>query len=142
MFISKFSVENWDGNQNKISVQAAKDWQQIQTAIDQLDGHRHTLVTLETEGEAHMAIGGGSTKYLIYLTFDNERFYYVAQSSNLDTNESLIVGGQEGIYPSRFCVEKNTVMKAAKTFVEIGIMENSISWEQDSVVEQQEFAKV
>ena len=33
-------------------------------------------------------------------------------------------------------------MKAAKTFVESGIMEKSICWEQDSLVEKQEFAKV
>ena len=33
-------------------------------------------------------------------------------------------------------------MKAAKTFVESGIMEKSIRWEQDSLVEKQEFAKV
>ena len=33
-------------------------------------------------------------------------------------------------------------MKAAKTFVEIGVMEKSIIWQQDRVVEQQELAKV
>ena len=52
MFISKFSVEDWQGNQNKGSVQVAKNWQQIQEAIEQLDGNRRTLVTLETDGEA------------------------------------------------------------------------------------------
>ena len=61
---------------------------------------------------------------------------------DLDLEESLIVGGQEGIYFSRFCVNQSTAMKAAKTFVESGIMEKSICWEQDSLVEKQEFAKV
>ncbi|MGA1410109.1 MAG: hypothetical protein ACO37W_10280, partial [Prochlorotrichaceae cyanobacterium] len=84
MFISKFSVEDWQGTQNKGSVQAAKNWQQIQEAIEQLDGRRRTLVTLETDGEAHMAIGGGATRYFIYVTFDNEEFYYVANPASLE----------------------------------------------------------
>ncbi len=135
MFISKFSVEEWQGNQNKISVQPATEWQQIEAAINQLDGDRRTLVTLEAEGETHMAIGGGKSKYLVYLTFDNEQFHYVVEPSNLDVDESLVVGGQEGIYPAKLCVDKDTAMKAAKTFSESGAMEKSVMWERNEVAE-------
>lgn len=58
MFVSKFSVEDWQGNQNKGYVQPVKEWQEIEKAIAQLDGHYKTLVTLEADGETHMAIGG------------------------------------------------------------------------------------
>jgi hypothetical protein len=71
MFISKFSVEDCQGNQNKGSVQPVREWRQIEAAIRQLDGHHKTLVTLEAEGETHMAVGGGKGKYSVYLTFDN-----------------------------------------------------------------------
>jgi hypothetical protein len=135
MFISKFSVENWQGNLNKGSVQLVKNWQQIETAIHQLDGDRRTLVTLETEGETHMAIGGGKDKYLVYLTFDNEKFYQVIEPSSPDVEQSLVVGGQEGIYPAKFCVDKNTAIKAAKTFAELGVIEKSVTWERDGITE-------
>ena len=140
MFISKFSIEDWQGTQNKGSVQVAKNWQQIQEAIEQLDGRRRTLVTLETDGEAHMAIGRGSTQYFIYVTFDNEEFYYVANPASLEAEESLIVGGQEGIYPSKFCVGQDIAMKVAKTFAELGVMDKSMTWQQDKIAELQKVA--
>ena len=77
MFISKFSVENWEGNRNNELLQEVKEWSEIESAIRSLDGHRQTLVTLETEGEAHMSIGGGNGRYFVYLTFDNDNFNYL-----------------------------------------------------------------
>ena len=68
MFISKFSTEDWQGNQNHGSIEEAIDWREIETAIRELDGHRRTLVTLETDGETHMAIGSGAGKCLVYIT--------------------------------------------------------------------------
>jgi Immunity protein Imm1 len=135
MFISKFSVEDWQGNQNKGSVQPVKEWQQIEAAINQLDGHHRTLVTLETEGETHMAVGGGEDKYLVYLTFDNEQFHYIVEPSKPDLDENLVVGGQEGIYPAKLCIDKDTALRAAKVFAELGAMEKSVIWERNGVVE-------
>jgi Immunity protein Imm1 len=134
MFISKFSVEDWLAAQNQGSVQPAREWRQIEAAISQLDGHHKTLVTLESEGETHMAVGGGKGKYLVYLTFDNERFHYVVEPSESDTDENLTVGGQEGTFPAKLCVDLNAALKAAKTFADSGMMEKSVIWEQDGVV--------
>ncbi|MEH2424916.1 MAG: Imm1 family immunity protein [Nostoc sp.] len=135
MFISKFSVEDWIGNQNRGSVEQAQSWLKIEAAIKELDGHRKTLVTLKTEGETHMAIGGGIQKYVVYVTFDNENFYYLVDLSKSNIDETVIVGGQEGVYPAKSCIDLNTTLKAAKTFAELGIMEESVIWKQDRVVE-------
>ena len=135
MFISKFSVENWQGNQNKGSLKPVKNWVDIETAISELDGRYKTLVTLETDNETHMSVGGGEGKYVVYLTFDNESFYYVVDLSKLDSDESLIVGGQEGVYAAKFCVRLDAALRAAKTFAESGLMDQSVVWEQDRVVE-------
>ncbi len=134
MFVSKFSVEDWQGNQNKGCVQLVKEWGEIEKAISQLDGHRKTLVTLEADGETHMAIGGGKDKYVVYLTFDNEQFYYIVELSKSEAEENLTVGGQKGFYPTKLCIDINTALKAAKTFAEIGAMEKSVIWESDGVV--------
>ncbi|MEH2297531.1 MAG: Imm1 family immunity protein [Nostoc sp.] len=48
---------------------------------------------------------------------------------------TIIVGGQEGVYPAKSCIDLNTTLKAAKTFAELGIMEESVIWKQDRVVE-------
>ncbi len=134
MFVSKFSVEDWQGNQNKGYVQPVKEWQEIEKAIAQLDGHYKTLVTLEADGETHMAIGGGKNKYVVYLTFDNQHFYYIVEPSKSEIEENLTVGGQEGVYPAKLCIDINAALKAAKTFAEIGAMEKSVIWESDGVV--------
>jgi hypothetical protein len=135
MFISKFSVDNWETTQNKNLVIPAQNWTGIETVIKELDGQHKTLVTLETDGETHMAIGGGTSQYLVYLTFDNETFHYLVDPSKSDIAQSLVVGGQEGIYPAKLCVGISAVLKAAKTFAEFGTMEKSVSWEKDRVVE-------
>lgn len=135
MFISEFSVENWQRNRTETLVKPAQTWAEIEAAIRALDGQHRTLTTLETDSETHMAIGGGAGRYLVYLTFDNEIFHYLIDPSKSDLEESLVVGGQEGIYPGRMCVGLYRALKAAHTFAEIGEMERAVEWERDGVVE-------
>jgi Immunity protein Imm1 len=143
MFISKYSIwqsqryanENWESNRNNGLLQEAKDWPEVETAIRELDGHHRTLVTLETESETHMSIGGGNGKYFVYTTFDNENFNYLVNRSNSDKTETLVIGGQEGLYPARSCVDLTTTIKAAKVFAELGIIEKSLEWEGDGIPE-------
>lgn len=136
MFLTKFSVEDWIGNQNRGCVEQADSWQEIESAIRELDGHQKTLVTLETDRETHMAVGGGKGKYVVYLTFDNESFHYLVDPAKSDIEEFVIVGGQEGVYPAKSCVDLNTTLKAAKAFAVLGTMEESVIWEKDEVVER------
>jgi hypothetical protein len=135
MFISKFSVENWQGNRNQIRVEAFHTWAQIETAIRELDGQNKTLVTLEADDESHMAIGGGRGKYIVYLTFDNDIFDYLFDPSQPDREEVLVVGGQAGIYDARSCIAIEMALKAAQAFAEFGVMEKSLVWKRDSAVE-------
>jgi Immunity protein Imm1 len=135
MFISNFSIENWQSNQNNGLLKEAKGWEEIEAAIRELDGHRRTLVTLEAEGETHMAIGGGTGRYLVYVTFDNENFNYLVNPSKPDNAETLVVGGQEGIYPAKWCVDLATTLRAAKAFAELGMIEKSVVWERDGIAE-------
>ena len=50
-------------------------------------------------------------------------------------DETLVVGGQEGIYPGKWCVELTIALKAAKSFVELGSIDKSVIWERDEVAE-------
>ncbi|MCY6494525.1 Imm1 family immunity protein [Leptolyngbya sp. GGD] len=102
----------------------------METTIRLLDERHKTLVTLETEDETHLAVGGGQGKYLVYLTFDNETFYYLSDSSKQDEQENLVVSGQSGLYPAKYCVPLTTALKAAKTFAEFGKMEETLAWKE------------
>ena len=82
-----------------------------------------------------MAIGGGNGRYFVYVTFDNESFHYLVNPFRSDSDEILVVGGQEGIYPAKSCVDLNTTLKAAKVFAELGKIEKSVAWEQNEVAE-------
>jgi hypothetical protein len=135
MFISKFSVEAWEGNQNRVLLEATQSWTEIEIAIRELDGQRKTLVTLEADGETHMAVGGRGDRYVVYVTFDNEAFYYLVDASRLGADERLTVGGQEGVYPAKLCVGRDAALKAARSFAEFGEMDASVTWEGDRVVE-------
>jgi hypothetical protein len=135
MFISKYSVENWESDRNNGLLKEVKEWSEIETAIRELDGHHRTLVTLETESESHMSIGGGNGKYFVYLTFDNDNFNYLVNLSSSDKTENLVIGGQSGIYPAKSCVDLTTTLKAAKVFAELGTMERSVSWEREGIPE-------
>jgi Immunity protein Imm1 len=135
MFITKFSIDEWIGNQNKESIESVNSWQSIESAIRQLDGQRKTLVTLETDGETHMSVGGGQGKYIVYVTFDNESFDYLVDPTKPNTEELLLVGGQIGHYPAKSCVDLDMTLKSAKAFAEKGEMLDSVIWEKDAVVE-------
>lgn len=93
------------------------------------------LVTLETTGEAYMAVGRRPSQYIVYLTFDNEQFHSVIEPSQLASEASLVVGGQAGLYRAKLCVDVETALKAAKAFAESGTLEPSLNWEQEGVVE-------
>jgi Immunity protein Imm1 len=136
MFISQFSIENWQGSHNQPQIQTATDWAEIEAAIVQLDGDRHSAVTLEAENEAHMCVGGGPEQYVVYATLDNEDFPYLFDPSrSAETEETIVVGGQAGIYPAKMCVNLATALKAAQTFAERGQMESSVAWTGDRVAE-------
>jgi hypothetical protein len=135
MFISNFSIEDWQGNQNQGLVKKAKTWEEIEAAIRSLDSDRRTLVTLEAEGAVHMGIGGGTDQYFVYVTFDNESSNYLVDPSKSDRDETLVIGGQEGIYPAKLCVDLTTTLRAAKAFAEFGRIEKSVVWERDGVAE-------
>lgn len=133
MFISKFSSEDWQNNQNNEVLHLAQNWQEIEEVIRELDGKHRTLVTLETDGEAHLAIGGGPDKFIVYLTFDNEVFYHLLNFAKSNLEETLVVGGQAGLHPTKSCVGIDMAIQVAKTFAKFGKKDKSCIWKKEGV---------
>ena len=132
MFVSDLSVEKWVGNRNEGDLIQNPDWSQIEAAIRKLDGKSKTLVTLGANDEIYMTVGGGkSGNYVVSVTFDNINFHNLIDLSKPDETEKLVVGGQEGIYPSKMCVNLLPCLVAARTFAESGKLDTLLAWQED-----------
>lgn len=132
MLASDLSVEKWVGNRNEGVFIGNPDWSQIEAAIRELDGKSKTLVTLGVDDETYMTIGGGeSGKYIVSVTFDNINFHNLVELSKPDGTEKLVVGGQEGIYPAKMCVDLLRCLLAARTFAESGKLDELLCWQED-----------
>ncbi|MBW4547795.1 MAG: hypothetical protein KME25_25620 [Symplocastrum torsivum CPER-KK1] len=132
MFVLDLSVEKWVGNRNESDFIENPDWNQIEAAIRELDGKSKTLVTLGVDDEAYMTIGGGeSGNYVVSVTFDNMSFHNLVDLSKPNATEKLVIGGQEGIYPAKICVDLLPCLLAARTFTESGKLDTLLSWQED-----------
>lgn len=129
------SVEKWLGNKNEGEVIANPNWNQIESAIRELDGNTKTLVTLGEDDENYITIGGGNGgKYIVSVTFDNLEFHNLVDLSKPPQTETLVVGGQEGIYPAKMCVDLLRCLLAARTFAESKKLDSLLSWERDKLL--------
>ncbi|MEG4814396.1 hypothetical protein [Microcoleus sp. K5-D4] len=131
MFVLNLSAENWVGNQDEGDLIQSPNWSPIEQGIRDLNVTTKNLVTLGADDECYMSIGGGeSGKYIVNVTFDNVRFPNLVYPSKLDAIEKLVVGGQEGNYSARMCVNLETRLLADKTFTASGKLDISLSWEE------------
>lgn len=132
MFVLDLSVEKWVGNKNESDFIENPNWSQIEAAIRELDGKSKTLVTLGADEDTYMTIGGGeSEKFVVSVTFDNISFHNLVDLSKQNGTEKLIVGGQEGIYPAKMCVDLLSCLLSARTFAESGKLDSLLSWQED-----------
>jgi hypothetical protein len=132
MVVLYLTVEKWVGNRNESDFIENPDWSQIEAAIRELDGKSKTLVSLGVDDDTYMTIGGGeSGKYVVSVTFDNISFHNLVDLSKPDETEKLVIGGQEGIYPAKMCVDLLPCLLAARTFAESGKLDTLLSWQED-----------
>ena len=132
MFFLDLSTEKWVGHKNESRFIENPTWQQIEAAICELDGKTQTLVTLGVDEETYMSIGGSTNgRYIVNVTFNNMTFYNLADRTQSEQTEELVVGGQLGNYPAKLCVDLPTTLLVAQTFARSGELDNSMTWEED-----------
>lgn len=161
MFVSTLYTDKWTGNKNEENFIENPNWNQIETAIRELDGKTKTLVSLEADDESYMMIGGGeSGKYIVTATLDRINYVLLFLDSNRirnlasrrtlqftqisrysarrkrlverpETIQNLVVGGQAGKYPAIMCVDLRYCLVAAKTFTQSGKLNKYLSWKKD-----------
>lgn len=76
-------------------------------------------------------VGGGVNRFIVTYLGGGERpeWWSVVDHSKDDACELLIVGGQEGEYPSKLLVDLDTAERVALHFLEYGEMYPGVEWE-------------
>ena len=91
------------------------DWATIESSISALDGSSNTEVLLDAAGQ--MSIGGGKTGfYVTFFSLDEAAYALLGDQKKGDAEELMVVGGQKIRVKSRFVVNLQQALQAAKCF--------------------------
>lgn len=127
--VKRLIEECWEGVRNLEAVRENPAPLDVAHAIQRMDQRRHTLVALETDGEAHMLIGGGNGKYVVTATLEGLTFLNLVTTPLGQREVKVVVGRQEGFYASHLLIAQDATLKAALTFTERGQLDPSFRWE-------------
>lgn len=126
-------TEHWEGIHKKSSVVAEPTLDAVAAAIQALDGRVYTMVSIVFKESSVIFIGGGGSNglYVVTATYDGEHFKIATGDASSTGMVTMIVGGQEGDYPARHCVDFVTALRAARAFASTGEMDSTVNWEDD-----------
>src|SRR6186713_3096258 len=99
MVVQRIIADRWEGVFNHEETVESPTVADLERLINRLDADVHTMITLLSGGEAHLTVGGGANQYVVYATFDNQRFWNLVSQFRSNGTVMLKVGGQEGAYP-------------------------------------------
>ncbi|MBN4049981.1 hypothetical protein JYT84_00975 [bacterium AH-315-M10] len=132
-YVKELVVDRWDGIYCENSKTPNPGLEDVVAAVRALDACTATMVALYGDEEAHLAIGGGGGRYVVYVTDDNEVFLNLINEASEDEGVVLLfVGGQEGEYPSRMVVGLEAAVNAATDYVETGRPAAGLRWEEQN----------
>ena len=108
-------------------------WEQIRGMVEQLDGRTCTSLILEHSEEDYLTIGGGDGQYVCEIykeTAPNDFQFWdlLNPASGLTEPIKMIVGAEIYVEP-QYCVGREAVLQAAKTFFERGLADELLPWE-------------
>jgi len=135
MYITHITSHNFENGdyKNKI-IRDGITLERIKQEILGLDGNKKTCVTMgpdeDNPDELLMIAGGENGLYMVVLTYDNETFYTLIDSTK-DKNDyiEMIVAGQTGEYPEYQFVRLGKVLRAAEYYATYGKKLEDLEWE-------------
>jgi hypothetical protein len=130
VFAQSVTYDKWERNRDSPTTVQKPGWFTIEQRIRLLDGRQHTMVTIAGAGEAHMAVGGGGGRYVVYTTYDNLTFHNLVDPARGEAAERVLAGGQQGEYPARQVVALDQALEAARQFAEHGVLAPTVTWEE------------
>ncbi len=105
----KLCWDVWKGDVYDEHEIEAPEWAQVEAVIRALDGERRTLVSLESDGDHQLLVGGGSGQYILTVLFDDENHVSARDETRSGNKIELTIGGQTGIYDSELVWDLGTL---------------------------------
>lgn len=135
MYITHITNDNFENGdyKNKI-IRDDITLERLKKEILGLDGKSRTCVTMgpdEDNPDESLMIGGGENGlYMVVLTYDNETFHTLIDSTK-DKNDyiEVVVAGQTGEYPAYQFVRLGKVLRAVEYYATNGKMLEDLEWE-------------
>ena len=133
IFVDRIAADRWEGvlcDEDEIDAPTIDDLDRV---IEALDAKTRTMVSLYGQDEQHLCIGGGAGQYVVYASMPGGQLWNLLSASD-DRKDVVLVnaGGQEGDFPLRQVVDKETVLQAAHTFFRMGMLDVSLRWEKQA----------
>ena len=129
MVIATLTESEREGSKHWSRSTLSPDWPEIVDAITRLDGHEHTLLTLDTPEHSYMAIGGGANgRYTVQATFNWGDFVAMVHP-DIEGDDQIIMAGQPKSCPAKAIVNREEALKAARAFAMLGALDAAAAWE-------------
>ena len=105
-------------------------WNDVSAAIKALDGFHRTEVCLMKKDVDGMAVWGGFEGRYMCEIISEERIETLRNPKALEESEVPIMEGDDAdLFPATWTVDLDTVLKAAQTFFEKGVSDETLHWE-------------
>ncbi len=121
-------TDHWEGvHANNRSLEDVS-WEELDAAIRDLDGEKHTQVVVQLPDHSNLIVGGGSGRFNVVVATPDERFFVLRNPEKEDGIEQLIAGGQRGDYPAETIVGLDAALQAARVYFELGTPDVTQDW--------------
>lgn len=126
----KAVLDNWSGSKSTDIVIHDASAFDCARLLEQMDGHRHTMLLLERSSNEKLVIGGGDNAFIICksLAGDINLTLINIDGSDEETAE-VCAGGQVGEYPTRLICRKDLAQAAIAEFVSEA--PSSLAWQSE-----------
>jgi hypothetical protein len=122
--IELLTVCEWNGPHMERAEFPQPTWDQVEDSIRDLDEQTHNDLYLHPDAsnlDMYLAIGGGSGRYVVTGSINNERFPTAVKGVESNAaRELLVVGGQAGDYPRNWILDLDSALRVARSFFETG----------------------
>ena len=132
MPLESLTICRWSDVSRSDELVSNPAWADIDAAIRRLDNRTWNdiyLRPIDAAAETYLVVGGGAGRYVVSGSEAGERFPTLPNPSGSETElVPVCVGGQLGEYPSRYVVDLNAALAAARSFYDAGGFDCGISW--------------
>lgn len=140
MFVHYVVAEDLEGRQppsfSKDVAYENPTWEEVETMIRRLDGDKRSYLMMAASrndlAEKMLSIGGGQNGIYICFYYDGDE--YNLHNPLCDSEEEIdVFMGELSRRSRKECVDLDSVLLAAKTFFEKGILDQRLEWHRQEL---------